>query len=262
MPGDRPVVSLHDVVKVFGEGAGGRTVALQDIEFEAQMGEFVSLIGPSGCGKSTLLRLVGDLTVPSQGIVRVNGKSAHQARLDQDYGMVFQSPVLYEWRSVYRNVELPLELRGYDRQERRQKAAEMLALVELTEFGGHYPWQLSGGMQQRVAIARALSIGPALLLMDEPFGALDEMTRERMNMELHAIWQRTGTTVLFVTHSIAEAVFLSTRVVVMSARPGRISDEIAIDLALPRSFETREDPRYFELATRVRESLRRAEGMR
>lgn len=256
-----PVVSLENVTKIFGEGSDNQTVALKDINLEIQQSEFVSLIGPSGCGKSTLLRLVGDLLSPSTGTVTVNSKPARQARLDQDYGIVFQAPVLYEWRSVSKNVQLPLELRGYSRSKREVRAREMLALVELDGFERHYPWQLSGGMQQRAAIARALAIRPALLLMDEPFGALDEMTRERMNMELHDIWQRTETTVVFVTHSIAEAVFLSTRVVVMSARPGRISRVLDIDLPLPRSYETREETRYFELINDVRDTLRDAEGM-
>ncbi|MCI0398413.1 MAG: ABC transporter ATP-binding protein [Chloroflexi bacterium] len=260
MSGDAAVVSVQGVSKIFGEGSANRTIALQDINLTIEPGEFISLIGPSGCGKSTLLRLVGDLIAPTTGTVLVNGKPAPQARLDQDYGMVFQAPVLYDWRSVSKNVQLPLELMGYGRQERKQRAEEMLALVELGGFERHYPWQLSGGMQQRVSIARALAFKPSILLMDEPFGALDEMTRERMNMELYNIWQRTGTTIIFVTHSILEAVFLSTRVVVMSARPGRIAAEIAINLPAPRVFETREDPRFFELATKLREALRHSEG--
>lgn len=256
-----PVVTLQSVTKIFGEGRDNQTVALRQIDLDIRQGEFVSLIGPSGCGKSTLLRLVGDLITPTTGTVSVNGKSAHQARLDQDYGIVFQAPVLYEWRSVIRNVQLPLELRGYSRDERDQRAREMLSLVELGGFERHYPWQLSGGMQQRAAIARALAIRPALLLMDEPFGALDEMTRERMNMELHDIWRRTETTVIFVTHSIAEAVFLSSRVVVMSARPGRIMNVLDVDLPLPRTYETREETRYFEFVNEVRDTLRDAEAM-
>ncbi|HSM55239.1 MAG TPA: ABC transporter ATP-binding protein [Candidatus Sulfomarinibacteraceae bacterium] len=257
-----PVVSMRNVSKIFGAGTGNETVALKDIDLEIQSGEFVSFIGPSGCGKSTLLRLIGDLISPTVGEVSVNGKSAHQARLDQDYGIVFQAPVLYEWRSVLKNVQLPLELRGYPRDERNRRAREMLALVELDGFERHYPWQLSGGMQQRASIARALAIRPALLLMDEPFGALDEMTRERMNMELHDIWRRTETTIVFVTHSIAEAIFLSTRVVVMSARPGRIAEILEIDLPAPRSYGTREETRYFELVNEVRDRLRDAEATR
>jgi NitT/TauT family transport system ATP-binding protein len=238
----------------------GGTIALEGIELEIARGEFVSLIGPSGCGKSTLLRIIGDLIEPSAGSATVNGKPARQARRDHDYGIVFQDSVLYDWRTVARNIALPLELAGWDRDRRSRRVEEMLDLVELRGFEEHHPWQLSGGMQQRVSIARALSFDPALLLMDEPFGALDEMTRERLNGELLRIWQASGSTVVFVTHSIAEAVFLSTRVVVMSARPGRISKLIAIDLAQPRTGATREDPRFFELATEVREALHMGGG--
>jgi NitT/TauT family transport system ATP-binding protein len=188
--------------------------------------------------------------------VLVNGKPADRARLDRDYGMVFQAPVLFEWRNVTGNVELPLEILGRPASERKARAKEMLELVDLGGFAGHNPSQLSGGMQQRAAIARALAFEPAILLMDEPFGALDEMTRERMNSEVLRIWERTGTTIVFVTHSIPEAVFLSSRVVVMSARPGRITKVIDIDLPRPRSDDTRESPRYFELVTEVRETLR------
>lgn len=254
------VVSMAGVTKIFGKGEAHQVVALEDIDLTIEAGEFISLIGPSGCGKSTLLRLIGDLTPPSMGSITVNGKDAHQARIDRDYGMVFQAPVLYDWRSVAANVQLPLELMGYGRQEREKRAREMLELVELGEFGRHYPWQLSGGMQQRVSIARALAFKPAILLMDEPFGALDEMTRERMNMELHNIWRRTKITVVFVTHSILEAVYLSTRVIVMSARPGRIAEGMRIDLPTPRNVETREDTRFFEYATGVREALRKYEA--
>jgi NitT/TauT family transport system ATP-binding protein len=257
-----PVVEISGVSKVFApRGQGTRAVeALVGIDLSVRAGEFVSLIGPSGCGKSTLLRIVGDLTAPTTGQVLVNGKPAPQARRDRDYGMVFQAPILFDWRSVQGNVELPLEINGTPKAERVRRAAEHLALVELSDFAGHYPWQLSGGMQQRVAIARALALDPAILLMDEPFGALDEMTRERMNMELLKIWERTQTTVLFVTHSIAEAVFLSTRVVVMSARPGRIAAVVEIDLPRERTADTRETEAYFRLVTVVREALRGEEG--
>ena len=197
-------------------------------------GEFISLIGPSGCGKSTLLRVIGDLVEPSAGEILVNGKTAHRARLDRDYGIVFQAAVLYDWRTVTKNIALPLELLGWSRAKRMERVSEMLKLVELEGFEKHYPWQLSGGMQQRVSIARALSFSPALLLMDEPFGALDEMTRERLNAELLRIWAETGSTVIFVTHSISEAVYLSTRVVVMSPRPGRIT---SVDPHRPRAAE-------------------------
>jgi NitT/TauT family transport system ATP-binding protein len=256
----KTVVSITNVDRVFGKPGPNRVVALKDISLEIQQGEFVSLIGPSGCGKSTLLRIIGDLIVPSSGRVYVNGKTAHQARLDRDYGIVFQAPVLFDWRTVGKNVELPLEVMQVPAGERAERSRQMLELVELGGFQKHYPYQLSGGMQQRVSIARALSFNPQLLLMDEPFGALDEITRERMNAELLNIWQRTGTTVVFVTHSIPEAVFLSTRVVVMSARPGRITRIIPVDLPQPRGFETRERPRYFELITQVREALREGEG--
>ena len=258
----RAVVEIQGVSKIFAAtGQGTRPVeALVGIDLSVAAGEFISLIGPSGCGKSTLLRIVGDLTAPTSGTVKVNGKPAPQARRDRDYGMVFQAPILFDWRSVQGNVELPLEINGTAKAERARRASELLALVELTDFAHHYPWQLSGGMQQRAAIARALVLDPAILLMDEPFGALDEMTRERMNMELLKIWDRTHTTVLFVTHSIAEAVFLSTRVVVMSARPGRIAAVVDIDLPRVRTVETRETEAYFHFVTVVREALRGDEG--
>jgi NitT/TauT family transport system ATP-binding protein len=254
---DQSVVQLQGVDKVFGGGDQPATTALEGIDLAIRAGEFLSLIGPSGCGKSTLLRIIGDLTAPSRGTVVVNGKPADRARRDRDYGMVFQAPVLFEWRTVEDNVKLPLEIQGAGSAKRTARAREMLELVELGDFLGHYPYQLSGGMQQRVAIARALAFEPAILLMDEPFGALDEMTRERMNSEVLRIWERTGTTVVFVTHSIPEAVFLSSRVVVMSARPGRITKVIDVDLPRPRNEDTRETPRYFELVTEVREALRR-----
>jgi NitT/TauT family transport system ATP-binding protein len=190
----------------------------------------------------------------------VNGKPATQARLDRDYGMVFQAPVLFDWRTVEENVRLPLELFGQDRGTQAARTAEMLKLVDLTDFARYHPYELSGGMQQRVAIARALAFSPLLLLMDEPFGALDEMTRERMNSEVLNIWQQTGITVVFVTHSIPEAVFLSTRVVVMSSRPGRVTRLVDVDLPQPRGLATRESPRYFSLITEVREALRAGEG--
>jgi NitT/TauT family transport system ATP-binding protein len=246
------VVSINNLSKVFGRGG---LTALQDINVEVGRGEFVSLIGPSGCGKSTLLRIVGDIIEPTTGSVTVNGKPARRARLDHDYGIVFQSPVLYDWRTVTKNIALPLEMLGWDRSRRSKRVKQMLELVELENFGNHHPWQLSGGMQQRVSIARAFSFSPALLLMDEPFGALDEMTRERLNMELLQIWAEIGSTVIFVTHSIQEAVFLSTQVAVMSARPGRIAGIVPIDLPQPRTATTREEPRFFELVTEVRERL-------
>jgi NitT/TauT family transport system ATP-binding protein len=250
-----PIIDVRNVSKKFGVSAND-VVALQSVNLSIQPGEFISLIGPSGCGKSTLLRILGDLLQPTDGTVQVKGKSPEQARNDRDYGIVFQAPVLYDWRTVRKNVELPLEIMHKPKVEREKRAQEMLELVGLEDFQERFPWQLSGGMQQRVSIARALSFSPSILLMDEPFGALDEMTRDRMNLELLNIWGRTNTTVIFVTHSIAEAVFLSSRVVVMTPRPGKIEKIIEIDLPRPRTFDTREQTRFFELATMVRESLR------
>jgi NitT/TauT family transport system ATP-binding protein len=250
-----PVVVVQHVSKIFNRGRASQVDALVDIDFRVDAGEFVSLIGPSGCGKSTLLRLIGNLTDPTTGTVTVNQKTARQARLDQDYGMAFQQSGLFEWRSVAKNIELPLELRGVDRKERRDRAMALLHLVKLPEFADHHPWELSGGMQQRVAIARALACRPAILLMDEPFGALDEMTREHMQDELIRISGETHTTVVFVTHSIPEAVYLSDRVVVMSPRPGRIVASIDVELG-ERDEDIREAPEFFKKITEVREALR------
>ena len=249
-------VEVRGLDKVFNRGTANQVDALVSVDLTVRQGEFVSLIGPSGCGKSTLLRLIANLLEPTSGSVLVNGKSARQARLDQEYGMAFQQSGLFEWRSVAKNIELPLELKGWNPARRRARALEMLELVKLADFAGHYPWQLSGGMQQRVAIARALAAHPQLLLMDEPFGALDEMTREHMQAELLRICDETRTTVVFVTHSIPEAVYLSTRVVVMSPRPGRITDIIDVDLGIERTIETREADAFFKKITEVREALR------
>ena len=250
-----PIIAIDSLSKTFAGGAG-QVVALSNVSLQIAPGEFIALIGPSGCGKSTLMRLIGDLMQPSTGTISVKGKSPDRARRDRDYGIVFQAPVLYDWRTVQRNVELPLEVMGLPREERARRAGEMLRLVGLAGFSRSYPWQLSGGMQQRVAIARALVFAPSILLMDEPFGALDEITRERMQQELLQIWERTSATVIFVTHSIPEAVFLSDRVVVMSPRPGRIEATVDIDLPRPRGAGTRADARFFALATEVREHLR------
>ena len=252
-----PVIDVRGVGKTFASQAGD-TEALADVTLAVAAGEVVSIIGPSGCGKSTLLRIVGDLVDPSSGHVSVRGKPPRQARLDRDYGIVFQTPVLYDWRTVIENVRLPMELAGRPRAECRTRPSTLLRLVGLDGFHAHYPWQLSGGMQQRVAIARALALAPSILLMDEPFGALDEMTRERLNAELLEVCRETAATVLFVTHSIAEAVFLSTRVVVMTPRPGRISTVVDVDLPEPRGEGTRALPRFFELVTAVRGALRKA----
>ncbi|MCO8271160.1 ABC transporter ATP-binding protein [Actinoplanes sp. TRM 88003] len=248
-------VVVDKVTKTFNRGRTDEVTALSEVDLTVADGELVSLIGPSGCGKSTLLRLIADLIQPSTGTVTVAGQSAGQARKEQAYGIAFQQAGLFEWRTVLRNVELPLELRGLSKRERKARAEEMLTLVGLEDFAGHYPAQLSGGMQQRVAIARALAVQPPLLLMDEPFGALDEMTRERLQSELLGICTQTGTSTVFVTHSISEAVFLSNRVVVMSARPGRITASITVDLP-SRDDAGRQSPAFFEKITEVRQALR------
>ncbi|SDR99114.1 ABC transporter ATP-binding protein [Agrococcus carbonis] len=253
-PTQAPAISLRGVSKTF-DTASGPVHALQDIDLDIQPGSFVSLIGPSGCGKSTLLRVIGDLIDPSEGVVEVHGKSASAARKARDYGMVFQQAGLMDWRTVRRNIELPLQVQNVGREERRAKAREMLQLVKLEQFEHHRPRQLSGGMQQRVAIARALSFQPRVLLMDEPLGALDEMTREHMQRHLLGIYQETGTTVVFVTHSVSEAAFLSTDVIVMSPRPGRIAERLHIDLPRYRNDETRVSEQYFAEEAKVREAL-------
>jgi NitT/TauT family transport system ATP-binding protein len=237
--------------------AGDQAVhALSDINLSIDRGEFVSLIGPSGCGKTTLMRVIADLERPTAGSISVFGGDPERARLGRAYGYVFQAPTLQAWRTVERNVELPLEIMGMSAAERRRRSRDRLALVGLTGFERKYPWQLSGGMQQRVSIARALSFDPDLLLMDEPFGALDEITRDHLNEELLALWAKTGKTVIFVTHSIAEAVFLSTRIVVMSRRPGRIIDVIDCPLPATRDLAIRDAPEFLEIAARVRRALR------
>ncbi len=259
--GMSPVVDVSSVNKVFNAGKANQVDALSNVSLSIKEGEFVSLIGPSGCGKSTLLRLIADLSEPNSGSILVNGKSAHQARLDQDYGMAFQQAGLFEWRKVRKNIELPLELKGWDKAKRSARANELLDLVKLSEFGDHYPWELSGGMQQRVAIARALANDPKLLLMDEPFGALDEMTREHMQAELISICEATNKTVIFVTHSIPEAVYLSNRVVVMSPRPGRITKVVDVELGR-RDDEARDTNEFFKKVSEVRDALRAVEGER
>ena len=258
---ESPAVVIAGASMTFNRGRTNELVALDPIDLTLRPGELISLIGPSGCGKSTLLRLVANLLEPTAGSITVNGKSAAQARLDGDYGMAFQQAGLFDWRTVTRNIELPLELKGWDRTRRRDRALEMLDLVRLREFADHRPWELSGGMQQRVAIARALSFAPKLLLMDEPFGALDEMTREHMQGELGQIRAKTGSSIIFVTHSIPEAVFLSDRVVVMSPRPGCIAAIIDITLG-ERDELTRENPAFFTSVIEVRESLRGLPGGR
>ncbi|GAA1129492.1 ABC transporter ATP-binding protein [Microbacterium aurantiacum] len=247
-------VHATDVGKVFPTKTG-EVVALTGVDLEVAAGEFVSLIGPSGCGKSTLLRLIADLDQATSGDLRIFGKPAGRARIDQDYGIAFQQAGLLPWRTVAANIALPLELHGTGKAARADRVAELAELVGLTDFVDRYPDQLSGGMQQRVAIARALASRPKLLLMDEPFGALDEMTREYLQSELARIAVETGAAVVFVTHSIPEAVFLSDRVVVMSPRPGRITDVIVTDLGEDRDEALRESPEYFARVTAVREAL-------
>lgn len=255
-PRERSLVSVQDVSMVFQTG----TIALQNASLEIGAGEFISLIGPSGCGKTTLLRLLADLIQPTSGSIRIGGKTPEEARKARAYGYVFQAPTLMEWRTVVQNVMLPLEVMGIPKSQHKPRTDKMLALVGLEKFAKNYPWQLSGGMQQRVSIARALAFDPQLLFMDEPFGALDEITRENLNLELLRLWRETGKTIIFVTHSIPEAVFLSTRIVVMTPRPGKIETVIPVDLPQPRNFETRETPQFFEIATLVREALRKGHG--
>jgi NitT/TauT family transport system ATP-binding protein len=239
------------------EAADGPVYALSNVDLQIAEGEFVSFIGPSGCGKTTLLRVIADLEQPSAGHIHVNGVSPSEARLRRDYGFVFQAPALYPWRTIRKNVELPLEIFGLSRVERRERSRHQIELVNLKGFENKFPWQLSGGMQQRASIARALSFDPKLLLMDEPFGALDEIVRDHLNEQLLQLWGKTRKTVLFVTHSIPEAVFLSTKIVVMSPRPGRIIDIIdASVLGGDRKLEVRETPEFLKIAHRVREGLR------
>ncbi|HYI34425.1 MAG TPA: ABC transporter ATP-binding protein [Glaciibacter sp.] len=250
-------VEVSRVSRVFAGRKGASVTALDDVSLTVEPGEFVSLIGPSGCGKSTLMRLIADLDTPTSGDIRVFGTSARQARLNQKYGIAFQQAGLLPWRTVTGNIELPLELHGAGKAARKNRARELIELVGLSEFAAHYPDQLSGGMQQRVAIARALAESPSLLLMDEPFGALDEMTRERMQNELVRICGETRAAVVFVTHSIPEAVFLSDRVVVMSPRPGRIRDVLSVKLGATgeRGENLREDEAFFHAVSQVRELL-------
>jgi NitT/TauT family transport system ATP-binding protein len=251
----RLAIDVRNVSLTF-ETSDGKVDALSNVSLQVADGEFVSFIGPSGCGKTTMLRVIADLQQPTAGTLLVNGMSAEQARLARRYGYVFQAPALFPWRTIEKNLKLPLEVMGFSDSEQRQRAARYLALVNLTGFERKFPWQLSGGMQQRVSIARALSFDPALLLMDEPFGALDEIVRDHLNEQLLQLWDKTGKTVLFVTHSIPEAVFLSSKIVVMSPRPGRIIDIIDCDFPRDRTLEIRETPEFLKIAQRVRVGLR------
>ena len=253
--GDRAVIEVRGLNLVF-QTADAPVHALKDIDLTVNAGDFISFIGPSGCGKTTFLRVIADLEQPTAGTITVNGVSPRQARLKRAYGYVFQAAGLYPWRSIAGNVRLPLEIMGYSRAECDERAARTLELVGLSGFEGKFPWQLSGGMQQRASIARALAFDADLLLMDEPFGALDEISRDHLNEQLLALWAKTGKTVCFVTHSIPEAVYLSTRIVVMSPRPGRVIDVIDSPLPAERPLDIRESPEFLEIAARVREGLR------
>ncbi|MCH8952830.1 MAG: ABC transporter ATP-binding protein [Proteobacteria bacterium] len=253
--GDRAVIEVRGLNLVF-QTADAPVHALKDIDLTVKAGDFISFIGPSGCGKTTFLRVIADLEQPTAGTITVNGVSPRQARLKRAYGYVFQAAGLYPWRSIAGNVRLPLEIMGYSRAECDERAARTLELVGLSGFEGKFPWQLSGGMQQRASIARALAFDADLLLMDEPFGALDEISRDHLNEQLLALWAKTGKTVCFVTHSIPEAVYLSTRIVVMSPRPGRVIDVIDSPLPAERPLDIRESPEFLEIAARVREGLR------
>ncbi|WP_256762029.1 ABC transporter ATP-binding protein [Cohnella sp. WQ 127256] len=237
------------------QSESSEVLAVKEVSLSIGKGEFVSLLGPSGCGKTTLLRMMADLLTPTNGSIEIAGQSTRQARLSQKYGIVFQNPTLYDWRKVKDNITLPLELKKVPKAERERKALELLELVGLEKFKDKYPWQLSGGMQQRIAIARALAMEPEILLMDEPFSALDEFSRERLNEELLAIWKKTNSTVVFVTHSISESVFLSDRVFVLSPHPGRLSAVVDITLPRPRTKEMRNSPEFYKLITQIRDSF-------
>ncbi len=249
------IVSINDLALTF-QTSDGPVFALSDVNLEINKGEFVSFIGPSGCGKTTLLRVIADLEHQTAGTITVNGVSPEQARMERAYGYVFQAPALLAWRTIERNISLPLEIMGESQQEQKERTARVLDLVNLSGFEKKFPWQLSGGMQQRASIARALSFDAELMLMDEPFGALDEIVRDHLNEQLLRLWDKTNKTVAFVTHSIPEAVFLSTKIVVMSPRPGRIIDVIDCDFPRDRDLDIRETPEFLEVAHRVREGLR------
>lgn len=247
-------ISLKDIGMTYH--ADGKDVkALTSVSLDIEKGEFISLLGPSGCGKTTLLRIIADLLHPTSGEISISGESPEDARLKRRYGMVFQSPVLYDWRTIRKNVMLPLEIMKLSKEERLQRADEMLELVGLSKFKDHFPNQLSGGMQQRVGIARALALNPEILLMDEPFSALDEFTREKLHEDLLRIWRKTNKTVVFVTHNIAESVFLSDRVCVLSPHPGRLSAVVDIDLPRPRPKEIKSTQEFTKLVSKVRNSF-------
>jgi len=253
---EKTEIKIENVSMIFQDKKGGEPVtALKNVNLDIKEGEFISLLGPSGCGKTTLLRIIADLLQPSSGEVSVRGETTRDIRLQKKYGIVFQNPVLYDWRTVRRNVCMPMELLGMKKPERTSQVTKMLDLVGLSEFGQNYPYELSGGMQQRVGIARALAINPEILLMDEPFSALDEFTREKLHIDLLKIWRKTNKTVVFVTHNISEAVFLSDRVVVLSPHPGRVSAVIDINIPRPRDMESKQTPEFYEYITKIRNSF-------
>ena len=244
-----PFIRLRGVRKVYGS-AGKEHLAISDATFDVMPGELVSLVGPSGCGKSTLLKILAGLHPHDGGEVRI-GSATHSFDPSRDVGMVFQAPLLLKWRRILENVLLPAEILGIDRQKARRRARELLKLVGLEGYEDKYPYELSGGMQQRAAIARALVHDPKLVLMDEPFGALDALTREKMNLELLRIWKEAGKTIIFVTHGISEAVFLGTRVVVLSAGPAKMADNLEIDLPRPRTLDMKTHERFGEYTRRI-----------
>lgn len=248
-------IMLDNVGMVYTASDGRDVQALTSVSMDIHKGEFISLLGPSGCGKTTLLRIIADLIQPTSGNVKISGVTPREARLKRKYGMVFQSAVLYDWRTVIKNIELPLEITHEPKSERHERALKMLELVGLTEFQNHYPRQLSGGMQQRVGIARALALQPEILLMDEPFSALDEFTREKLHIDLLKIWRKTNKTIIFVTHNISESVFLSDRVCVLSPHPGRLSAVIDIDLPRPRTMDIKDTSEFTALVSKVRNSF-------
>ncbi|MFD1253607.1 MULTISPECIES: ABC transporter ATP-binding protein [Devosia] len=250
-----PVVRAEHLGLTFPAGDGD-VVALSDVNLTINKGDFVSFIGPSGCGKTTFLRTIADLEKPTSGTLSINGMTAEEARKARAYGYVFQAAALYPWRTIEKNVALPLEIMGYSAAQQAERVKRTMDLVNLAGFEKKYPWQLSGGMQQRASIARALSFDADLLLMDEPFGALDEIVRDHLNSELLKLWGRTQKTICFVTHSIPEAVYLSTKIVVMSPRPGRVTDVIESSLPRERPLDIRETPEFLEIAARVRDGLR------
>jgi len=252
---NEPEIQIRNVSMKYPVNNGDDVTALSDVSLDIRQGEFISLLGPSGCGKTTLLRIIADLIQPTSGSVSIHGQTPRETRIQKKNGFVFQNPVLYDWRTVRRNICMPMEIMGIPKKERTARIDRMLDLVDLQKFGNKYPFELSGGMQQRVGIARALALDPEYLMMDEPFSALDEFTREKLNEDLLHIWSKTNKTIIFVTHNIPESVFLSDRVVVLSPHPGRISAIVDIDLPRPRRNALRESPAFYEYVAKIRNSF-------